>query len=381
MPLAKIESSCTSPAMTKVLARVRRLASSTVPVLLVGESGTGKGVVARLIHAIRGETRPFVTIDCSTLPDHLIESELFGCVRGAFTGATESRPGLIESANGGTAFFDEISELPIHLQAKLLRVLQDREYRPVGSATAKRASFCLIAATNRNLAAEVESGRFREDLYYRLGVAPIQIPPLRERRDDIPALVDTFARAFGSGPVPNDVVERLCTYSWPGNVRQLEHCIQCMVQVRYCPLLGDSDAEGCVISAACMRCADGSADSVPVSAASSGLSAITIAEREKLAIIEALRSTGGHHSKAARLLGIGRTTLYRKMRKYGTGPAMRGSIDRIEHPMNHGQVCELGETCENGDSNPLRLFEQPHEGRTARHCPARRAHSEPVHAY
>src|SRR5246127_4041808 len=211
-----------SPRTRQVLHLIQKLGKCRWPALLLGETGTGKEVVARAIHNI-SPNGPFVTIDCSAMVGPLMESELFGHVKGAFTGAAVAKIGLIESANGGTALFDEIGELPLDLQAKLLRVLQEKEFRPVGSVTTRRSDFRIIAATNRDLAKEVEKGTFRRDLYFRLNVINIRLSPLRERREDIPALINHFLSRVGGGySVTAEALEVMLSYEWPGNVRELE---------------------------------------------------------------------------------------------------------------------------------------------------------------
>src|SRR5579862_6338047 len=230
-----------SPQARKVLRLVEKMGNCRWPALLLGETGTGKEVAAREIHG-RSQEGPFVTIDCSSMVGPLMESELFGHVKGAFTGAATSKTGLIESAHGGTAFFDEIGELPLDLQAKLLRVLQEKEFRPLGSLTTRRSDFRIIAATNRDLAKEVERGTFRRDLFFRLNVINIRLSPLRERKEDIPAMINLFlSRSGGNHTLTGEVMEVLLSYDWPGNVRDLENCIQHMVAVNSGPLLHIAD--------------------------------------------------------------------------------------------------------------------------------------------
>jgi transcriptional regulator with PAS, ATPase and Fis domain len=309
--------------MLRLIEKARR---GNFPVLLLGETGTGKELVARAIH--RGSPGPFVTIDCSALVGPLMESELFGHVRGAFTGATSAKTGLIELAHGGVAFFDEIGELPLELQAKLLRVLQQKEFRPVGSLITKRSDFRIIAATNRDLAREVERGAFRQDLYYRLAVVTIRLAPLRERQQDIPLLVEHFLQRYGRGhKVTAELAELMLRYPWPGNVRELENCIQRMVAVHTGPLLHLGDLPSALrnflhtSTAACARVAAGAGSSgISLPQASLALSddrtVLPLAEIERRAILHALEVTNGDRSLAASLLGIGRTTLYRKLREY-----------------------------------------------------------------
>src|ERR1700677_3133674 len=324
-----------SPRIRNVLRMVEKLGRCRWPVLLLGETGTGKEVVARSIHKVQ-PVGPFVTIDCSSLVGPLMESELFGHVKGAFTGAAATKTGLIEAANGGTAFFDEIGELPLDLQAKLLRVLQEKEFRPVGSLSTRRTDFRIIAATNRDLAKEVEKGTFRRDLFFRLNVINIRLAPLRERREDIPALINHFlARVGGNYSVTAEAMEVLLTYDWPGNVRELENCIQHMVAINSGPLLHVADLPSSLqhfllekksqyLMAAASAHPPSSASEPrsqgnpepSTSAVQNIPSVIPLVELEKRAILNALEYTKGDRAIAAHLLGIGRTTLYRKLNEY-----------------------------------------------------------------
>ena len=317
-----------------VLRMIEKLGKCRWPALLLGETGTGKEVVAREIHRMSASREPFVTIDCSSMVGPLMESELFGHVKGAFTGAAGAKVGLIEAANGGTAFFDEVGELPLDLQAKLLRVLQEKEFRPVGSLATRRSDFRVIAATNRDLAGEVEKGGFRRDLYFRLNVINIRLAPLRDRKEDIPALIHHFlTRVGGTYSLTAEVMEVLLSYDWPGNVRELENCIQHMVAINSGPLLhvadlpsnlqnhliqkksqylmaaagaaGGSPAEGQQTDASAMAPAPGNIPGV-----------VPLVELERRAILNALEYTQGDRAIAAHLLGIGRTTLYRKIKEY-----------------------------------------------------------------
>src|SRR5271154_6202575 len=230
-----------SPRARQVLKMIEKLGKCRWPALLLGETGTGKELVARGIHNISA-SGPFVTVDCSSMVGPLMESELFGHVKGAFTGAATTKFGLLEAANGGTAFFDEIGELALDLQAKLLRVLQEKEFRPVGSFNTRRSDFRIIAATNRDLAREVEKGTFRRDLFFRLNVINIRLAPLRERREDIPELVNHFlTRVGGSYTLTAEALEVLLSYDWPGNVRELENAIQHMAAINSGPLLHMAD--------------------------------------------------------------------------------------------------------------------------------------------
>jgi DNA-binding NtrC family response regulator len=314
---------------------IEKLGNCRWPALLLGETGTGKEVVAREIYH-RGSDGPFVTIDCSSMVGPLMESELFGHVKGAFTGAGASKLGLIETANGGTAFFDEIGELPLDLQAKLLRVLQEKEFRPLGSLTTRRSDFRIIAATNRDLAKEVDKGTFRRDLYFRLNVINIRLAPLRERKEDIPALINHFlARSGGNHTLTAESMEALLSYDWPGNVRELENCIQHMVAVNSGPLLHLADLPSALQNhliqkkSQYLTAAAGSGtqpvDSAPPTGAPAGPeivqtqgfpAIIPLIELERRAIANALEYTKGDRAVAAHLLGIGRTTLYRKLKEY-----------------------------------------------------------------
>lgn len=310
-----------SPRMREIRRLIQKLGRSRSPVLLLGETGTGKEVVARAIHGAGG-AGPFVPVDCSALNAALMESELFGHVKGAFTGAHANKVGLLELAHGGTAFFDEIGELPAEMQVKLLRVLQDRKIRPVGSLSWRQADFRIIGATNRDLAAEVERGAFRRDLYYRLNVVTVRIPPLRERKQDIPALVEHFLNRYpGPRQVTAEVLAVLCSYDWPGNVRELENCIERLVALNSGPALHLAD-----LPTGIHNYLRGQQRHPPSSAGMSAdaeerPSVLPLEEVEKRQILEALAFTQGDRLKAAQMLGIGRTTLYRKLRQYGLDAA------------------------------------------------------------
>jgi transcriptional regulator with PAS, ATPase and Fis domain len=322
-----------SPRIRNVLRMVDKLGRCRWPVLLLGETGTGKEVVARSIHKVQ-PVGPFVTIDCSSLVGPLMESELFGHVKGAFTGAVTPKTGLIEVADGGTAFFDEIGELPLDLQAKLLRVLQEKEFRPVGSLTHRRSDFRVIAATNRDLTKEVEKGTFRRDLFYRLNVVNLRLAPLRDRKEDIPALVAHFLARHGRGhTLTQETFEAMLSYDWPGNVRELENCIQHMVAINTGPLLHAAELPSMLQNHLLAK----KAQSLSVAVGFQTLSKppgeagahehrgspegvrspiIPLTQVERQAIIEALEYTKGDRAIAANLLGIGRTTLYRKLKEY-----------------------------------------------------------------
>ncbi|MFZ0593838.1 MAG: sigma-54 dependent transcriptional regulator [Bryobacteraceae bacterium] len=317
-PLASLVGN--SPAMRQVHQLIKRMSKSRYPVLILGETGTGKEVVAKAIHNMEGRG-PFVVVDCSSLVGPLMESELFGYAKGAFTGAHVSKLGLLDAANGGTAFFDEIGELPLDLQMKLLRVLQEKEFRAVGSLSQRSSSFRVIAATNRDLAAEVEAKRFRQDLFYRLNVMRVRLTPLRERRDDIPGLVTHFLSKYGNGhEVTEETLQALMQHDWPGNVRELEHAIQHMVAMNSGPWLTPVELPTTVTNRAIERrfAESPHSPSLVANALSHGGCPVSpLSEVEKREILRAIEYTKGDRTVAAALLGIGRTTLYRKLKEYG----------------------------------------------------------------
>jgi DNA-binding NtrC family response regulator len=298
-----------SPPMQRLYELIGKVSQSTSPVLLLGESGTGKELVARAIHSM-GPRReaPFAPVDCSALVATLVESELFGHIKGAFTGAGHTKQGLFEVASNGTLFLDEIGDFPLELQAKLLRALQEKEIRPVGSTERIPMDVRVIAATNRDLEAAIRSGRFRQDLYFRVNVVQIKLPPLRERKTDIPLLVDYFLEKF-SGPsqpartISAEAMRRLMAYDWPGNVRELENAIERAIAMADGPNLGVDDLP-LVLQHAWAQCDPESTDLV------------SLEELERRTILQALQKTGGDRLAAARLLGIGKTTLYRKLKQY-----------------------------------------------------------------
>jgi DNA-binding NtrC family response regulator len=299
-----------SPTMRKVFAKVRRAAPSDSTVLLTGESGTGKELVARAIHLLSPRTdKEFVPVDCSALVETLLESELFGHVKGSFTGALQTKHGLFELANHGTFFFDEISNLSHNIQAKLLRVLQEREFMKVGSQRRIKLDIRIIASSNRDLSEAIKSGAFREDLYYRLSVIPIHLPPLRERTGDIPLLVDHFLHKYSQKGhremtgISSRALKMLNDYAWPGNVRELEHTIErililedgAIIQPEHLPsFISQRQGEFQVFSD----------------------ENYTLEELEKRYIQFILRRTKGRRQEAARILGINRKTLGSKIEKY-----------------------------------------------------------------
>jgi DNA-binding NtrC family response regulator len=316
-----------SPAMEKLYRILSKVAYSTHPVLILGESGTGKELVARAVHFNGPEAeKPFVPVDCGSLVPSLIESELFGHVKGAFTGADRAKEGLLATAAGGTVFLDEIGELPLDLQSKLLRALQEKEVRPVGATEARPIAARVLAATNRDLATMVEQGRFRKDLYFRLNVVNLRIPALRERRSDIPLLatyfVERMSREKGVPYTLSDETLRVLTdYDWPGNVRELENAIERACALSSGPVLHMGDLPTQLQdfrmhqSVAGEPVAGGQA--VPQTGNSGLVPIASIAEMEKQAILRTIRKLDGDKLKAAKLLGIGKTTLYRKLKEYG----------------------------------------------------------------
>jgi DNA-binding NtrC family response regulator len=307
--------------MRQIHRLIGRAGRSRFPVLVLGETGTGKELVARAIHNMEARG-PFVVVDCSSLVGPLMESELFGYAKGAFTGAHTQKLGLLDAANGGTAFFDEIGELPLELQMKLLRVLQQKEFRAVGAVAQRSANFRVIAATNRDLAEEVKANRFRQDLYYRLNVIRLRLAPLRERMEDVPALVTFFLEKYGNGHrASTEVLAALQQYDWPGNIRELEHTVQRMVAMNSGPWLTLADVNSLVQNRSREQdflAASGQSSSNAGSPEGAGTPGIMpLAELEKRAILNALEYTKGDRTVAAMMLGIGRTTLYRKLKEYG----------------------------------------------------------------
>ncbi len=311
-----------SSKMQRVYKLIEKVSQHTYPVLILGESGTGKELVARSVH-FSGPRRqkPFVPIDCSALVPTLIESELFGYVKGAFTGALHSRQGLLEAADQGTLFLDEIGDLPVDLQAKLLRVLQEREVKPVGAIERININVRVIAATNRDLEVAIRSGGFRQDLYFRLNVVQIKLPPLRERKSDIPLLLNSFLEKFCDPErtvrtISEEAMRRLMAYDWPGNVRELENAVERAVALGSGPILQVGDLPS-------------NLQYSPVERAPESDEIVPLEEIERRAIFRALRETSGDKLAAARLLGIGKTTLYRKLKQYETE---RNRPERLAEP-------------------------------------------------
>ena len=322
-----------SPAMEKLYRILSKVSNTTHPVLILGEPGTGKELVARTIHS-NGPTadKPFITVDCASIVPNLIESELFGYTKGAapasLRAASPTKLGLLASADGGTVFLDEIAELPLDLQTRLLRALQDREVRPMGGTTGTPINARILAATNRDLPAMVETGRFRKDLYFRLNVVNLHIPPLRERMADIPLLaahvLDRIRRDNGLAyTFADDALRLLMEYDWPGNIRELEHAIERACALSSGPVLHLGDFPTQLQNHhEQLQHRQEAALSAPV--ANIGVAApadprvvLSIAELEKQAILNTIRELKGDKLMAARLLGIGKTTLYRKLKEYG----------------------------------------------------------------
>lgn len=296
-----------SPVMHEVFLQAHRVAQTDTTVLLLGESGVGKEVVASYIHGASTRAgRPWTVVDCSALPENLVESELFGHEKGAFTGADKTRIGRFQQADGGTLFLDEIGELPLPLQPKLLRVLESGTFQPVGSGKETQVDVRLIAATNRDLEKEVEAGTFREDLYYRLNVFPIVIPPLRERHEDIPALAAMILKQYRKMLTP--AAERLLmAYEWPGNTRELRNVLErASILTEGMRILPESLPPA-------LR------NAVDRRPANSGVLVGNMAEIERQAIMEALEKTEGNKTRAAELLGISRRNLIYKLRVYEKG--------------------------------------------------------------
>jgi len=303
-----------APALQRVREQIAQVASTDSTVLIQGETGTGKELVARAIHAgSRRSDRPFIKLNCAALPRELVESELFGHEKGAFTGATQQRRGRFELADGGTLFLDEVGELPLDAQAKLLRVLQDGEFERIGATRSLRSDVRLIAATNRDLRAEVDAGRFRSDLYYRLNVFPITLPPLRERRDDIPMLVRHFAekaaRKIGRpmDAIPPSFIERACSHDWPGNIRELENFVERALIM----------AAGRPLEAIDLF---GPAASAPSSTPAGDAPSASLEDVERAHIRQVLQAVSWRiegDRGAARILGLNPSTLRARMRKLG----------------------------------------------------------------
>ncbi len=318
-----------TPQMEKLYRILSKVAQTTHPVLILGESGTGKELIARTIHNFGPSAeKPFLPVDCGSLVPTLVESELFGYVKGAFTGANHAKEGLLVAAGGGTVFLDEIGELSLDLQAKLLRALQEREVRPVGATHRVPIKARILTATNRDLAAMVEKGTFRKDLYYRLNIVNLRLPPLRDRRDDIPMLVAHFLNKINKEhpsrfSIHDDALRAMMQYDWPGNVRELENAVEHgatmtsggEIQLGHLPTQLQQE------SLAALHAATSAGRKKQESSEAKEI--IPLAVQERHAILDAIRVTHGDKLLAARLLDIGKTTLYRKLKEYGIADSTR----------------------------------------------------------
>jgi two-component system NtrC family response regulator len=309
-----------SAAMRKLFDRVERLAPTSATILLSGESGTGKELAARALHQLSTRSeRPFVAVNCAAIPEGLIESEFFGVERGAYTGADRTRPGRFEAANGGTLFLDEIGELPLSLQPKLLRVLQDGLVQRVGGNRETSVDVRVVAASNRDLGTDVAEGRFRQDLYYRLNVVPLELPPLRERREDLPLLLDHFAartarrHGLAEPRFPPAVLRRLMEHSWPGNVRELANVVERLMLLSEAGELAEADLPDEITGQAAARDPDGGFR-LPAGG-------LHWEEHEKSALHQALAASHGNRARAARLLGLPYKAFLYRLEKHGLTPS------------------------------------------------------------
>jgi DNA-binding NtrC family response regulator len=303
--------------MREIFGLIRKVAETRSTVLITGESGTGKEVVARAIHFCGPRSsRPFVPVNCTAIPEGLLESELFGHVKGAFTGAHASHRGLFQAAEGGTLFFDEIGDMGSNMQSKLLRVLQDQEVRPVGGTATVEVDVRMIAATNQDLAAAMQAGRFREDLYYRLNVIPIHIPPLRERPDDIPVLAELCLQRSGARGrrLSPHAVGRLCRHAWKGNVRELENVIERSVALTDRPVIRATDL--------LLSDEEDPLENSPVEEILRHVARArkTLREVEDVYIAEVIKLTGGNKVQSAQILGVSRGRLYHRRKHAGGRP-------------------------------------------------------------
>ena len=307
--------------MSKEMAKIKQViadvASSRSTVLVSGESGTGKELIARALHYQSGRAEmPFVKINCAALPEGLMESELFGHEKGAFTGADRLKRGRFEMADGGTILLDEISEIPVNLQGKLLRVLQEREFERVGSVTPIQVDVRILATTNRNLKKWIADGKFREDLFFRLNVIPIDVPPLRDRPEDVPLLADYFIRKYCTGTgkqitgIEDPAMRLLCKYHWPGNVRELENYIERAVVTTKNKVLTNADFPSAIVLGKIDQ--DGGDFRI----------GMTVHDAEKLLILRTLENHGGNRTRAAEVLGINPRTLRNKLHEYGLAEAI-----------------------------------------------------------
>ena len=319
-----------SNTMKKMYDIISRVAETDVTVLVTGESGTGKELVARALHARSTRSEgPFVAINCAAMPESLLESELFGHVKGAFTDARTSRPGLFLKASGGTLFLDEVGEMPLGMQAKLLRALQERVVRPVGGDSEVPFDTRIVAATNRDLEEEVEQRRFREDLFYRINVVHVQVPPLRQRENDVLLLAQSFVQrcqASGRGRVvglKSAAAERLAAYPWPGNVRELQNCIERAVALAQFDHIGVDDLPERIGHFKPSRILLDSCDPATI---------LPMDEVERRYVAQVLDALGGNKASAARLLGMDRRTLYRKLERWSKETPDRGARPTVAAP-------------------------------------------------
>ena len=306
-----------SKALEDLVALAESAARADSTVVITGESGTGKDVLARFIHARSSRAdSPVIAVNCAALPESLFESEFFGHERGAFTGATATKRGLIEAADGSTLFLDEVGEMPAQIQVKLLRFLEEGRFRRVGSTRDRESDVRVIAATNRNLSDDVQRGRFRADLFYRLNVISLHVPPLRQRREDIPALVEHFLAVFRERfnrpalDLSEEARRRLSAYDWPGNVRELRNAVERAAALAQ----GDTIEADQVLPPAPEQAPEGKS-------AEAGAAPVTLDELERRHILRVLEEAGGNRERAAAILGISARTLYRKLREYETGGA------------------------------------------------------------
>jgi two-component system response regulator PilR (NtrC family) len=323
-----------SPAMQRVFEVLRKIAPARTSVLLIGESGTGKELAARAVHELSPRAdRPFVPVNCGAIPETLLESELFGHVRGSFTGANTDKQGLFEAAHGGTLLLDEVAELPVAMQVKLLRVLQERKVKPVGGVSEREVDVRIVAATNRDLETEVEKGTFRQDLFYRLNVIQLRLPPLRERRADIPLLVDHFIRKFSAehgrqvGGTDPEAMSALMAYHFPGNVRELENLIERAVTLAP----GDRVSSDALPALKGLSAAGSSLGTPAVGLPEQGIDLERVVEDfERSLIIRALERTDGHRTEAARLLGVTFRSLRYRLSKLGITGADGGEPEKTQ---------------------------------------------------
>jgi two-component system, NtrC family, response regulator AtoC len=316
-----------SASIQHVLRLISRLKDTRTPVLIFGESGTGKELVARALH-FRGKlaTRPFVAVDCGSLVPTLIESELFGYEKGAFTGAIRSKQGLLQSADTGTIFLDEVGELPLEMQAKILRFLQEKEVRPVGSNQKIKVDVRIMAATNRDLESDYKKGTFRKDLFFRLNVVTITLPPLRERRSDIPILANWFLERLAPGrgvQISGEAMKALLDYDWPGNVRELENCLERAVALTDQRVLEVDDLPATIARAEIQETA---LDSQQFS----GPSTTDLEDIERATIARVFSQVHGDKARAGKMLGISRATLYRKLKRYNIGTGEQASRSTLQ---------------------------------------------------